>query len=109
MNFRDSASCDNDKGVPDFDNEKFMALSYSLICERLGLRPGRSADESLEILRDYRQRKPEERYQIDEAVDYGSKEAMFRWTDKVALLSGFSFSSKGKRLSLSSQSSYAER
>ena len=34
---------------------------------------------------------------------------MIRWTDKVALLGGPSFSSKGKRRSYSSQSSNAER
>ena len=95
MNYCDSnASWDNDGGVPDFENEEFMALSYSLVCERLGLHPGKSADESLEILQEYTQQYPESVDKINEAVDYGSKEAMVLWTHKVSLLLSSSCSSQ---------------
>lgn len=57
-----------------------MALTYSLVCAKLGLSPGINADESLQQIQKFSRRNPSRKSEIDVAVLYGSKEAMVRWT-----------------------------
>ena len=65
---------------PEYANEEFEALTIQLILERLGLEPGHTVDASYKKIFLFEQQNPSMRSQIEEAIDHGCKEAMFRWS-----------------------------